>query len=141
MTASRLHELRKNFEALCDSLDAGGEYRSWFKTSPAHDGSAHIELVGDTFDFIVTERGCEFERRQTKDAEVVLYWLMSDVTSDMALKYELRNRKPAEDFRRQYFAEQVRLLRLLRTDWADAFRERIRDILKAHPFNDPGEAR
>ncbi|RLD03043.1 MAG: hypothetical protein DRI65_13725 [Chloroflexota bacterium] len=140
MTASRLHELRKSFDALCHNLTAGEEYRSWFKTSPAHDGSAHIELAGDTFQFVVTERGSEFERRQTKDAEVVLYWLMSHVTSDMALGYELHNRRPQEDFRRQYFAEQERLLRLLRSDWADAFGERMRDILKAHPFSDPGKA-
>lgn len=138
---SRLLDLKRAFDAQCRKLEAGDGYASWFKTSPAHDGSPHIELTGDTFHFVVTERGSEFERRQTKDSDVVLYWLMSDVTSDMALKFELRNRKPEEDFRRQYFAEQERLLRVLRGDWADAFAEQIRGILKEHPFSDRGEPR
>ena len=136
---SRLLDLKRAFGAQCRRLDTGDGYASWFKTTPAHDGSPHIELIRDIFQYVVTERGSEFERRQTKDPDVVLYWLLSDVTSDMALKFELHNRKHDEDFRRQYFAEQERLLRVLRADWADAFAQRIRDILKDHPFNDPGE--
>lgn len=137
---SRLLGLKRAFGAHCRRLDTGDGYASWFKTTPAHDGSAHIELIGDTFQYVVTERGSAFERQQTKDPDVVLYWLLSDVTSEMALKFELHNRRQDEDFRLLYLAEQERLLRVLRADWADAFAERIRDILKAHPFNDPGES-
>ncbi len=137
---SRLLDLKRSFGAHCRRLDTGDGYASWLKTTPAHDGSPHIELIGDTFQYVVTERGSEFERRQTEDADVVLYWLLSDVTSNMALKFELHNRRQGEDSRRQYFAEQERLLRILRADWADAFAERIRDILKTHPFDDAGES-
>ena len=37
----------------------------------------------------------------------------------IALEHELRDRRPEENFRRQSFAEQERLLRVLRGDWAD----------------------
>lgn len=138
MTITSLEELKAAFEERCDAMGAGPQYRGWFRTSAAHDGSSHVELVGGAFHFVVTERGSEYERRETRDPDRVLYWLMSSIASDMALSYELRNRRPEEDFRRQYFAEQERLLRLLNPSWADEFKASTARILEEHPFVDPG---
>src|SRR5690606_1755473 len=117
LSASRLSSLQRRFKEHCRQLGVSNEYESWFRTSPADDGSMHVEVEGENINLIVTERGTEIERRETDDEGSALYLLMSSVTSDLALKFELRNRRPGEDFRRQYFAEQERRLRKLHDDW------------------------
>jgi len=63
-----------------------------FATTPQHDGSPHVEMDGESYCYVVTERGQEFERRRTTDADELLYLLVSDVTRAMASDYELRHR-------------------------------------------------
>src|SRR5262245_37955035 len=98
-TAVLLDILRERFDRLCDRLERGHAYREWFRTTPSHDGSVHVEREGPIYCYVLTERGTEHERRRTRDGEEVLFWLMSDVTFDMAVKFELAHRHPKEDFR------------------------------------------
>jgi len=135
-TTNILNTLRERFARTCDRLEGGHAYRGWFRTVPSHDGSAHIEREGPLLCYVVTERGSEYERRRTPDAEELLYWLMSDVTFDMAAKYELAHRRPAEDFRRQLFRVQEDLLESLNVAWADDLRRKYEIILRNHPFLD-----
>jgi ketosteroid isomerase-like protein len=131
-----LEELQCAFLGCCSTLGVARQYASWFSTTATHNGSAHIELHGSVFHWIVTERGQELERRETSDLDEVLYWLMSDVTFNIATRHELHNRRPGEDTRRQLFAEQERLLNELRPEWAAKYRVRVAQILSAHPFVD-----
>src|SRR5262245_27891511 len=131
-----LEELHSAFDDACGRLEEGRAYRSWFKEIPGHDGSAHVEREGPYYCYVVTERGTENERRRTTDREEILYWLLKDVTSDIALKYELENRRPEEDFRRLYFGKQEELLRSLHPRWGELYRSERENILRSHPFRD-----
>ena len=99
-----------------------------------------MEAEGASLCYVVTERGSELERRRTDDPDVLLYWLCSDVTFDMAVRYELEHRRPSEDFRRQLFKQQEELLRSLSPVWAERDREEKKAVLAKHPFDD-GKAR
>jgi hypothetical protein len=135
-TTLLLKHLRERFDRLCDRLEGGHAYRDWFRTSPTHDGGAHVEREGHFFCYVVTERGSEYERRRTHDGEEMLFWLMSDVTFDMALKFELAHRRPKVDSRRLLFRTQEDLLHSLKATWADELRRKHGDILREHPFID-----
>jgi hypothetical protein len=135
-TTFLLDSLRERFDRLCDRLEGGHAYRGWFRTAPSHDGSAHVEREGPLFCYVVTERGSEYERRLTRDGEELLFWLMSDVTFDMAVKFELAHRRPKEDSRRLLFRTQEELLQSLNVAWAEELRRKHESILRIHPFHD-----
>ncbi len=74
------------------------------QTRRGDDGSAHVEVVDGNYHYVITERGSEIERKVAQSADELLYWLMDDVTTGIALQIEREKRIPGEDFRRQYFA-------------------------------------
>lgn len=107
-----------------------------FASSPTGDGSPHVELVGTTLYFVVSERGSEFERRPTSDSDELLYWLLSSVTASAAGVWELRHRRPGEDSRRLLFAKEVEILAALSPRWAERKKMELDCVLKSHPFVD-----
>jgi hypothetical protein len=107
-----------------------------FNTSARHDGSAHVECVGGEFNYVVTERGNEFERRRTVDPQELLFWLVSDLTWEMAAEWELQHRIEGEDFRRQLFRRDIELISRIDPEWARRKREKYEKILGEYPFND-----
>ena len=111
-------------------------YAAWFRTSPAHDGSPHVEKVGNEWRYIVTERGMELQRRTTVDADEVLYWLVKDVTFELASRYELEHRSPSLDFRRLLFAKEEELLGEISPEWAQRYAAEMQTVLQQHPFVD-----
>jgi hypothetical protein len=131
-----LDRLRRDFEALCDQIEAPAGSHDWFRTRPEHNGSPHVEFDGAAFDYVVTERGQELERRRAEDPERALYWLMRDVTFRMAQRYAAAHRVPDEDARRPYFRRQEELLGALRAEWGDEMRREHEDVLSRHPFVD-----
>ena len=110
-----------------------------FATTPQHDGSAHVEQQGDNYCYVVTERGIELDRRKTKDIDVILYWLISELTWDMASDYELRHRVVNQDSRRQLFAKHLELLAKVKIEWSQRKSAEYDQILKEHPFIDKAE--
>jgi hypothetical protein len=103
--------------------------------TPQGDGTPYVE-VSDAYYFIVEERGIELDRRKTDDTDELLYWIFEGVTFSMSSDFELRNRRPGEDSRRQLFAKQEALLGQLSTQWRERKLEEHRRILTGHPFND-----
>jgi superfamily II helicase len=100
-----------------------------FRTVPSHDGSPHIEQNGDTYEFVVTERGSEFERQSTKSEDEILYWLFSSITHQMAVDYELHHRIEEQDCRIIYFPKHVELLQILNAEWARKQARQYKTIL------------
>lgn len=96
----------------------------------------HIEFDGTRFHFVVVERGQEYERISSTDPDPILYEAFQSVTFSMATSYELRHRRPGEDFRRQMFDVQLDLLARLSSAWARRRREAIEATLGNHPFTD-----
>ena len=136
MAKSSVEGLRRLFRQARGRLEDGEKYRTWFRTTPSHDGSPHVEQEGPFLCFVVTERGTEYERRRTEDPDELLFWLMETVTFDMATRFELAHRRPNEDFRRQLFMKQEQLLHALRPSWGERCRRDLEKILRAHPFTD-----
>lgn len=110
--------------------------QSSIQTGRSDDGSAHIEHVNGKYNYVVTERGSEIERKVAHSADELLYWLMDDVTTGIALQIEREKRIPGEDFRRQYFAMNLELLTRLSAEWADKKSSEYQRILGQHPYRD-----
>jgi hypothetical protein len=103
--------------------------------SPQGDGSPYVE-VSDAYYFIVEERGVELKRQRTDDIDELLYWIFDGVTFSISSDFELRNRRPKEDSRRQLFAKQEALLGQISRQWRERKLEEHRRILVDHPFED-----
>ena len=99
-------------------------------------GTPHIEIDENGYNYVVSERGEEFERRQTKDIDKLLYWIFKQIVFIMASDYELENRKPNEDFRRQLFAKQIELMEQLDSKFAQWNKEDLDKILEESPYDD-----
>ncbi len=106
-------------------------------TTPQHNGSPHAEVVDGRYHYVVTERGRELERRIAENEDEMLYWLVSDLVFGLATKYELEHRVPDKDFRRLLFAREIELMEKVNPEWAERTRQKIRNILAKHPYNDP----
>ncbi|MBV9931922.1 MAG: hypothetical protein JO013_13395 [Alphaproteobacteria bacterium] len=125
-------ELQKRAAALAALL---GHTDFALGCEPRHDGSAHLE-IGEAYDWVVTERGQELERRRTTDPDELLYWFLCGLTSSMASDHEVRQRRSGEDPRRQLFAKEVALLEKLSPGWAARRRREQAETLARYPFAD-----
>ncbi len=135
----RVNDLRTRYLDFARAVGAPDHIVS-FRESPSHTGAPHVEYEGSDLCFVVTERGCEFERRRTKDPDTLMYWLLSDLTFQMACDYESRFRRKDEDFRRQLFEKQLDLLGSLKPEWRERRKGEIRSVLEKNPFTDKKEA-
>ncbi|HST58310.1 MAG TPA: Imm63 family immunity protein [Longimicrobium sp.] len=111
-------------------------YQHQIQTRPFVDGAPHVERVDGRYQYVVTERGKELERRTTEDEDELLYWLISDVTQGVAIQLEARRRIRGQDSRRQWFAKDVELLSKLRPEWGDRKRAEYAQVLSKYPFRD-----
>ncbi len=132
---AKIQALGREFRNLVKDFDIHPCYKS-FHTTPQHDGSPHIEMEGDEYCFVVTERGQEYERIRSLDPDEILYLLVEGVTSVVATKFELENRVSDQDGRRIWFLYQQRLLYEMKPDWGLRKREDHERILKTAPFDD-----
>jgi hypothetical protein len=73
------------------------------RTTSDRFGSPYIEINKNGYNYVVSESGVEFKREQTKNISVLLYWIFKDIVFSIASDYELEQRNPNEDSRRQLF--------------------------------------
>ena len=73
-------EVARIGKLLCDKEKPA--YLFSVASSPTHSGAPHIEIVGDEYHFVVTERGSEFERLKTQSVDDILYWLVEGDVGD-----------------------------------------------------------
>ncbi len=99
------------------------------------DGTPHIKVSGQFYEYIIEERGCIFESRKTDDLNLVLYWIMSDAIFKMASEYELSNRDAKSDFRRMLFTKEIELFSKIDKDWAQKKADEINAILANNPYS------
>ena len=99
-------------------------------------GKCHLEVHGDEYHYIATERGSECQRETTRDLDELLYFIFSHIAFSMASKYELAHRVENQDCRRIHFKHRVDLLQKLNDGWAERERQRLAEILGRVPFDD-----
>ena len=105
-----------------------------YSTDFAH---PHIEIDNlGLFNYVIIERGQEYNRKITSDLNDLLYWIFTSVTFSMACNYELKNRIEEKDCRRIMFEKQEELLGLLKKDWEEKERKEHQSILLNNPFDD-----
>ncbi|WBL23854.1 Imm63 family immunity protein [Zunongwangia sp. HRR-M8] len=106
-------------------------------SSPIGDATPNIEVdnVG-LYNYVISERGNEYERKLTSDLNELLYWIFSPVTFSMACDYELKNRIEEKDCRRIIFEKQEKLLGILDKKWEEKERKEHQSILVNNPFDD-----
>jgi hypothetical protein len=100
-------------------------------------GYPHIE-VNTAYHWVIVERGREVTRRTTASLDELLFWTFEWVTQTTATPFAVAHRRPARDYRRALFEEQLRLLARLRPDWAARQRAELAAILADAPFMDDG---
>src|SRR5262245_5580381 len=98
-----LQRLRNSYEAVRLSLGAVRGVRF----AEQHDGSAHVEFSDGRYQYVVTDRGVEVERRSASSMDEIMYWLARDESHSQACGFELQNRIPNHDPRRLMFAKHV----------------------------------
>lgn len=130
--SQEIERLRSAWEPIRKAL---GTQRG-ISSQASHDGSAHVEILDGVYQYVVTERGSELERRPAVNADEVMYWLAQDVSFELACSYEVRHRVANQDCRRLLFARQVELLASVNPSWAARRAREHQEILKAHPFHD-----
>ncbi|MFX1495892.1 MAG: Imm63 family immunity protein [Promethearchaeota archaeon] len=99
-------------------------------------GTPYIEIDKNGYNYVISERGIEYERRRTKDIEKLLYWIFEQIVFIMANEYELENRKSGEDHRRQLFAKEMELMKKLDMKFTRWYKEKLDKILKEYPYDD-----
>lgn len=91
----------------------------------------YIEIDNEgNYNYVVRERGEEYERKIFKTDDELLFEVFINVTSLMATDYELQNRVENQDCRILIFSKKEDLLSLINQDWANKERVRHQELLK-----------
>ena len=106
------------------------------RTSSDGFGTPHIEIDENGYNYVVSERGVEYERKKTKEITKLLYWIFNDIVFNMASDYELEHRNPNEDSRRQLFAKIIELMEQLDSNFAQWQKEELDKFLEEAPYDD-----
>ncbi|RMN40248.1 Immunity protein 63 [Pseudomonas syringae] len=106
------------------------------KTSSPENGSPHVEVKSDGFDYVCSERCFEIFRKHTTSFDELLYWFISDVASKLASDYELANRRVGVDSRRLLFLQYVSILGRISEEWERKAADEVESILIEAPYLD-----
>lgn len=99
-------------------------------------GRPHIEKEGNTYKYLVVERGETRETRVTENIQDLMYMIFESATAEMAWDFERINRKDGQDSRRLAFSKQLELLSAIDANFALKFNEKLRAILRIAPYVD-----
>ncbi len=128
-------EIEKIVKQLAEKINTPSYYLPTFSL-PKGDATPNIEIDSSgLYNYVISERGTEYERRITSDLKELLYWIFTSVTFFMACDFELKNRVKNRDFRKIMFAKQKELLGILDRDWEEKERKEHQSILVNSPFD------
>ncbi|MBK8147669.1 MAG: hypothetical protein IPK58_05505 [Acidobacteria bacterium] len=88
-----------------------------FLTERSDDGTPHVEIIGDEYHFVSTERGLDLFRKSFGSKDEILYEMIALDTFWMGVDFEFKNRIESLDCRRMIFAKQLELLNLIDPEW------------------------
>lgn len=101
-------------------------------------GYPFFAIEGDLLVYTAFERGNPTMRRETRDPDELVFWVVSDVARQLAIDHEVRHRRQREDSRRQWFADWEARMAALRPDWGRRVRAHVDGILLVAPYRDRG---
>jgi hypothetical protein len=110
-------------------------YLKVFNASP-QDGTPHVEITDQTYDYVIQERGFEFSRSQTYDLNELLFWIVDSASSRYAFDYEVDHRIINQDARRLAFSIKNDIMEKIDPTWAEMTRDYIEKTLANAPYVD-----
>lgn len=133
-----LATIRKRVKELAKLVNAPKELTK-VAGSPDWMGGVYVEVDGKGYHYVNSERGNEYERHTTKDIQELLYWLLKDITSQIASDHELSNRIPYADSRRLWFKKWVELMGIIDPEFHRKLEDELNKTLKEAPYSDEME--
>ena len=130
-----LATIRKRVKQLAKLIDAPSDLTK-VAGSPDWMGGMYVEVDNIGYHYVNSERGNEYERHTTEDINELLYWIIKDITSEIASNYEFSNRLPCADSRRLWFKKWVELMGIIDPKFQKRLEEEINEILKDAPYTD-----
>ena len=129
-------EIQNLVNKLAEKVNAPSYLRPTF-SAPIGDATPNIEVDNlGLYNYVISERGNEYERKLTSELNDLLYWIFASVTFSTACDYELKNRIEEKDCRRIIFVKQEELLGLLNKEWEEKEKKEHQSILNNNPFDD-----
>jgi hypothetical protein len=128
-------QLRGRILPLARLIDAPSQLIPTFRISEGN-GLPHIEIDGETYHYVHSERGAEHDRYSTTSLDDLLYRVFRDVAFSMSGHLARPHRRLGEDFRREMFRQQLALLERLNPQWASRCAAEHELVLAAYPFVD-----
>ncbi|AYH47852.1 hypothetical protein B6N31_09245 [Dickeya fangzhongdai] len=127
-----IEELRAELLKIGQQLGGGVRPNHYFIIPDKPDGFAtpHLEIHGEEYHFIVSERGIERERNVTRSDEDILYWFTDCGVRGMASSYAALNSSPDRTFRDVYFRKQYHLMLSIKPEWATRKHKEFAALLK-----------
>jgi hypothetical protein len=127
--------IRRKVKELGKKINAPEDKLRIYSQPPGF-GGPYIEIDNNGYHYIVWERGREHERRTTTELDELLYWIISDITFQMACEYELQARASNQDSRRLIFKKQLELLKKADSIFYTQGKQEIQELLKKYPYKD-----
>jgi Immunity protein 63 len=116
----------------------GGIPDSYLRIAPAsaENGTPHVEVKGETFAYVVSERGCELSRQETTSLDSLLYLIMSDIVEKYAFATECTQREQGKDPRRAAFGMWLAIMSAINGEWGVRLAHELDAILARAPYVD-----
>lgn len=132
MNEDLFESIKLRFDAIVSVLPKHPPGQHLFELSryPSSDGAPHIELHEGRLDYVICERGSEWERRTARDEDELLYWIVTDITHELSFAWAAQHPIPWLSQRRRAFSKEIRLLRRINTAWAKRHAAEHKRILR-----------
>ncbi len=134
-----LSEIKAEVDRLAKIIEAGPDLNLTY--GHREDEVPNVEVDERGYHLVVIERGQVQSWFITRDLDDLLYHIFKNVTSGVAMGYELVHRIETQDGRRLAFPKRVELLSQLSQNWGRRGAQEQKEILQEHPFDDQAWAR
>ena len=128
-------ELQEQIYKFGEIAEIPNKYLKIYEISP-QDGTPHIEITDDAYEYIIQERGFEISRRKTKSTDDILFIILFDIITKFAYAYELENRNSNMDSRRMVFEKRYKTMNKINVEWGSRVDKTTKEILKISPYID-----
>ncbi|MCE1114314.1 MULTISPECIES: Imm63 family immunity protein [Pseudomonas] len=133
--SSTIEEIQEAIYSLGERIGAPRSLLIVRDSSPEN-GSPHVEIRSDGFDYVCSERCFEIFRKRTNSLDELMYWIISGVAFNLASDYELANRSVGADSRRLLFSQYVSILGRVSDEWEKKAADEVESILINAPYSD-----
>ncbi|WP_336369257.1 Imm63 family immunity protein [Rahnella perminowiae] len=125
-------ELRAELLEIGERLGGGVRPNYYFIIPDKPDGVAtpYLEIHGQEYHFVVSERGLEVDRQVTLSDDEILYWFADCGVRALASHYASLKSSSDEPFRNTYFRKQFYLMLSIKPEWATRKKNEFKTLIQ-----------